>query len=57
MFEIRSLELTIIRLLNYAFGFALFAKSFFSCIFTIFVVFRDTTCAHEFDVAAFLDKI
>ena len=57
MFEIRFWDLTIMRLFNHAFDFALFVKFFSSCIFTIFIVFRDTICVYEFDVAAFFNAI
>ena len=55
IFEIRFFGLTIMRLINHAFDFALFAKFFFLCIFTLFVVFRNTICAYEFDDDAFFD--
>ena len=45
------------RLVNYAFDYALFAKFFFSCIFTLFVVFRDTTCVYEFEDDEFVDEL
>ena len=57
IFEIWYFDLAIMRQINHAFDFALFAKSFFSCIFTLLVVFRDTTCAHEFDNDAFFDVL
>ena len=53
IFEIRFFNLTIIRLINHTFDFELFAKFFFSCIFTLFVVFRNTTCVYKFDDDAF----
>ena len=45
------------RRLNHAFDFALFAKFSISCIFTLFVVFRDTICVYEFDDDVFLDVL
>ena len=45
------------RLINHAFDFALFAMFFFSIIFTLFVVFRDTTCAYKFEDDAFFDAL
>ena len=53
--EIWFFDLAIMRLINHASNFALFAKFFFSCIFALFVVFRDTTYAHEIDENAFFD--
>ena len=55
IFEIRFFDLTIMRLINHAFDFAFIAKSLFSFIFTLFVVFRKTTYTHEFDEDAFFD--
>ena len=57
MFEIRFFSLTIMRLLNHAFDFARFAKSFFSCIFTLFVVFRDTTYVYKFNDDVIFDAL
>ena len=54
-FKIRSFNVIILRLINYAFEFALFTKFFFSCIFTLFVVSRDTTCFYKFDDDVFFD--
>ena len=45
------------RLINHVSDFALFARFFFSCIFVFFVVFRNTTCVHEFDVVAAFDVV
>ena len=42
-------DFTIMRLLNYASEFAVFAKFLFSCFLALLVMFHDTTCAHEFD--------
>ena len=57
IFEIRFFNHTIMRLINHAFNFTLFAMFFFSCIFTLFVIFRNTTCVYEFDNDAFLDVL
>ena len=53
--EIRFFDLAIIRLLNHVSDFADFAKSFFSCILALFVISRDTTCAHKIHKDAFFD--
>ena len=53
--EIWFFDFAIRRLLNYTSDFAVFAKFFFSCILALLVIFRDTTCIHEFDDDAILD--
>ena len=51
--EIWFFDFAIMRLLNHASNFVVFAKFFFSCILTLLVIFRDTACVHEVENAFF----